>query len=81
MFQSVAKYILFPFSLLYGCIVWIRNIMFDTGILKVHNLNFPVISVGNLAVGGTWGEEQGIDYGIFPQQLYVDYIRYYEYVE
>jgi hypothetical protein len=30
-----------------------RNFLFDLRILKVHKLSCPVISVGNLAVGGT----------------------------
>ena len=30
-----------------------RNVLFDLRILKVHKLSCPVISVGNLAVGGT----------------------------
>ncbi|MGL5055612.1 MAG: family 16 glycosylhydrolase [Fusobacteriaceae bacterium] len=33
----------------------------------------------NLAVGGTWGGVEGIDYNSFPQRLEVDYIRVYEY--
>jgi len=31
----------------------LRNILFDSGVLKVQQLSCPVISVGNLAVGGT----------------------------
>ena len=30
-----------------------RNLLFDLRILKIHKLSCPVISVGNLAVGGT----------------------------
>ena len=30
-----------------------RNLLFDLRVLKVHKLSCPVISVGNLAVGGT----------------------------
>lgn len=44
---------LMPFSWLYGLIVSIRNIMFDCGVLKSKSYNVPVISVGNLTVGGT----------------------------
>ena len=47
------RYILFPFSILYGGAVWIRNKMFDKNILRSASFNFPVICVGNLAVGGT----------------------------
>lgn len=35
----------------------------------------------NIAVGGGWGGEQGIDDGIFPQRMLVDYVRVYEYGE
>jgi len=31
----------------------------------------------NVAVGGSWGGEQGIDDDIFPQQMQVDYVRVY----
>lgn len=35
----------------------------------------------NIAVGGSWGGEQGIDDGIFPQRMLVDYVRVYQYGE
>ncbi|MCG6916406.1 MAG: tetraacyldisaccharide 4'-kinase [Deltaproteobacteria bacterium] len=38
---------------LYNKTVALRNLLFDHGVLKIHKLNCPVISVGNLAVGGT----------------------------
>jgi len=38
---------------LYGKIITLRNLLFDHGVLKVQRLNCPVISVGNLAMGGT----------------------------
>lgn len=47
------RYVLFPFSLIYGFIIWIRNRLFDKNILKSASFNFPLICVGNLAVGGT----------------------------
>ncbi len=47
------RYLLFPFSFIYGGIVWLRNWLFDTKILKSACFNFPIICVGNLAVGGT----------------------------
>ena len=46
-------YILFPFSVIYGFIIWIRNKLFDAKILRSATFNFPLICVGNLAVGGT----------------------------
>ena len=32
----------------------------------------------NIAIGGTWGGQQGIDDSIFPVRLEVDYVRVYE---
>lgn len=32
----------------------------------------------NVAVGGTWGGQQGIDDSIFPQRMLVDYVRVYQ---
>jgi tetraacyldisaccharide 4'-kinase len=40
-------------SLPYGGAVRIRNFLFDLGFLKQGKLNCPVISVGNITVGGT----------------------------
>jgi len=45
--------VLSPFSLLYGLVTGFRNWLFDIGILKSTTLTLPVISIGNLAVGGT----------------------------
>lgn len=47
------KILLWPFSLLYGCVMEIRNFCFDKGWLKTRSFDIPLISVGNLAVGGT----------------------------
>jgi len=32
----------------------------------------------NIAIGGTWGGQQGIDNAIFPQKMEIDYVRVYE---
>jgi len=55
------RYLLFPFAFLYGIIVWFRNWLFDKNILKSSKFNFPVICVGNLAVGGT-GKTPMVEY-------------------
>ena len=47
------RYILFPFSIIYAGVIWTRNKLFDKNILHSATFNFPVICVGNLAVGGT----------------------------
>jgi tetraacyldisaccharide 4'-kinase len=51
--NPVIRLLLFPFSLLYGLIVFIRNRMFDSGILPETEFNIPVISIGNITAGGT----------------------------
>jgi tetraacyldisaccharide 4'-kinase len=55
------RYLLFPFSLLYGTVVWLRNYLFNKNILKSSGFNFPIICVGNLAVGGT-GKTPMVEY-------------------
>jgi beta-glucanase (GH16 family) len=32
----------------------------------------------NLAIGGGWGGQQGIDDSIFPQRFYINYVRVYQ---
>jgi|SRR6185437_13440318 len=46
------RWLLFPFSLLYGLAVIIRNWCYDAGFFKSYKFTKPVISVGNLDVGG-----------------------------
>ncbi len=50
-----------PLSWLYGLGVALRNAMFDMGILKQKRFDIPVISVGNLTVGGT-GKTPHVEY-------------------
>ena len=45
--------LLFLLSLFYGLAIRIRNLLFRVGILEPHRLHCPVISIGNLTVGGT----------------------------
>ncbi len=46
-------YPLIPFSWLYGVVVYVRNFLFDCGLLKSQSYDMPIISVGNITVGGT----------------------------
>ncbi len=46
-------FVLLPFSLLYRSAVFLRNGLFDLGLRKQQKMKSPVISVGNLTVGGT----------------------------
>lgn len=45
--------LLYPFSLLYGLAVYIRNFLFDYQIIGSKEFNIPIISIGNITVGGT----------------------------
>lgn len=47
------RYLLFPFSILYTGIVLFRNWAYDKQLIKSTFFPFPVIVIGNLAVGGT----------------------------
>ena len=52
---------LLPLSWLYGLGVRLRNFCFDVGLLKSHSFDIPVISVGNITVGGT-GKTPHVEY-------------------
>ncbi|MCB9282487.1 MAG: tetraacyldisaccharide 4'-kinase [Lewinellaceae bacterium] len=72
MIQSLLiKILLAPFSLLYGLGVSIRNAFYRWGVLKDVEFSVPVISVGNLSVGGT-GKTPHIEYLV---RLLKDYIH------
>jgi tetraacyldisaccharide 4'-kinase len=47
------RLLLWPASVLYGALTRLRVWLYTKGILKEKRLNRPVISVGNLTVGGT----------------------------
>ncbi|MFN8256715.1 MAG: tetraacyldisaccharide 4'-kinase [Bacteroidales bacterium] len=55
------RFLLYPFSLVYGFVVKFRNILFDLNILKSVQFNIPVILVGNITVGGT-GKTPHVEY-------------------
>lgn len=44
---------LFPVGFLYGLVVSLRNLSYKWGFQKVHRVSVPVVSVGNISVGGT----------------------------
>ncbi len=48
-------------SCLYGLGVGVRNLLFEMGVLKSHSFQTPIISVGNITVGGT-GKTPHVEY-------------------
>lgn len=51
--MQLIRYLLYPFSLLYGFGVYIRNKSYDLKLLKSYEFNIPIIAIGNLEVGGS----------------------------
>lgn len=51
--HPLVKALLFPFTAVYGMVVLVRNMLFDLKLFSSREFGFPVISVGNITVGGT----------------------------
>ncbi len=47
------RLLLLPFAWIYGCITFVRNVLFNRGVLKSYTIPGKSICVGNLSVGGT----------------------------
>ena len=69
--QLLAKILLSPFSLLYGIAIGIRNLMYEAGLLKSTRFNIPLISVGNLSIGGA-GKTPHIEFLIEHLRPYIN---------
>ena len=50
---TITRLLLFPLSVIYYIIITLRNLFYDFGIIKSIEYKTPIISVGNLTVGGT----------------------------
>src|SRR5688572_11311989 len=51
--MRLIRLLLFPFSLLYGVGVILRNLAYDLGAVRSHDFDTAIITVGNLSVGGS----------------------------
>lgn len=72
MVQNIlVKILLSPFSLLYGLIIMLRNASYDSGLVKSTTFNLPIISVGNLAIGGA-GKTPHVEYLIRLLRPFID---------
>ena len=59
--KSIMDALLTPFSWVYGAGVWLRNTAFNIGLLPQEEFDVPVVSVGNITVGGT-GKTPHVEY-------------------
>ena len=55
------KALAYPLAIIYGIVTWVRNKLYDLGLFRSREFDLPVISVGNLSVGGT-GKSPHIEY-------------------
>lgn len=67
----IGRILLAPLSLIYSIGVVLRNMFYDANLLKSTKFNLPVISVGNLSVGGA-GKTPHVEYLI---RLLTEYLE------
>ncbi|MDR2762202.1 MAG: tetraacyldisaccharide 4'-kinase [Planctomycetaceae bacterium] len=79
---SFLRIFLFGVSIIYWIVTSIRNFLYDFRILKIHKVDIPVISVGNITLGGTgkspmvaWLCEYFISQGLRPAIISRGYRR------
>ncbi len=53
--------LLYPLSFVYGVVLSVRNMLFNKKILASESFSIPIISVGNLSMGGT-GKTPHVEY-------------------
>lgn len=51
--MNTLRTLLLPLSWLYEIVIVLRNFFYDKGIFRTESVGIPVVSVGNLTVGGT----------------------------
>ena len=47
------RHLLWPVSLLYWVVAWCRNFFYNIGFFITRRVSVPVVSIGNLSIGGT----------------------------
>jgi tetraacyldisaccharide 4'-kinase len=57
----VVRILLYPFALIYGAMMWLRNRLYDAKFFSSIGFSVPVICVGNLSTGGT-GKTPHVEY-------------------
>lgn len=68
--RQVVKWSLTPFSWIYGAVTDLRNWLFDHNWLQHEEYDVPVITVGNITIGGT-GKTPHVEYLV--EQLAMSY--------
>lgn len=61
LWEHLVALFLLPLGWLYGMVGWLRTRLYRLGFFPVYRPPVPVVSVGNLAVGGT-GKTPAVDY-------------------
>lgn len=51
--MNLIRFILFPFSIIFGAIVAVRNWAFRKKIMRAVQFDVPIVCIGNLSTGGT----------------------------
>lgn len=59
--SRIISYMLTPFAWCYGAVTFVRNLLYDKGVLRSASFTVPVVSVGNISVGGT-GKTPHVEY-------------------
>lgn len=59
--MKILRWLLFPFSIIYGAAVMVRNMLFDWGVFQSTAVSIPTICIGNLTAGGT-GKTPHVEY-------------------
>jgi tetraacyldisaccharide 4'-kinase len=62
--KTLSQILLWPLALVYQAVTDLRNYLFDKKMIRSASFDLPVISVGNLSVGGT-GKTPHIEYILY----------------